>query len=700
MAFHAAEEILRSVGPGRILHIGASDSRLVQALLRRGADACAMSTGTSQWRGQAEHLTARIHHGDLASLPFPGGFDAVVVDGNLLLDAGDGSALLAAVRPLTRRALILWTAGRHGEILNLGERAQREYWDNAAIAAGFRRHPRELNMAAYLQRNDPLLPEFCYYEPLDDEALRLWPLEKILATRGLHMDMSREAGCRADAHLVRYSLAAEWVRPGDTVLDCACGLGYGSAILAASSRGNRFIAVDINEQAIRYARDNFAGRYPVEYHRGSADDLSFVADHCVDLVVSFETIEHLEDFSQFLAEASRVLKPDGRIIASVPNLWVDETGNDPNPYHFHAFDYNRFRSILEPHFLLEARYAQAAPGGFRLWDSPRELDRLELEVPGRDTEWLILVATQDPRKSAQLPYRHPEFDPQGDNAAGWLTDFAGHYDNPWLYRAMVQLGQRISAPAQLEQLCLDVMQESGPASADFGAALTVIGYQVLAREVTGQYLEVLSLINDYCALDSSNPHVIRWQVSAVFLGGRICMELGERDEALAWFRGVMDADVCAFSPLLATKSVAAAFWSGVIHLVDGDESAARACFRSGIEAARRALHEPDLNAIGNPEHPNTFGFAELAEVADMASQCSNALHWLPRYASSPGVFWQAVDVKRFGLAHWALDLTRENKALREQLQRMSRTAYSWDTADITPANHAQTQQRRASGAGN
>lgn len=697
MAFHAAEEILRTVGPGRILHIGCTDTRLIQALLRRGADAYAVSTGTALWRDNHAHLAHRVHHGKLSELAFSGNFDVVVVDGNLLLETTDSSALLSAIRPVTTRALILWTADRHTQIVSDAEKSQRKYWDNSAIAAGYRRHPRELDTAAYLRRNDPLIAEFCYYEPLDDHALQQWPLEKILQTRDLHMDMSREAGCRADAHLVRYTLAAEWVRPGDTVLDCACGLGYGSAILAARSRGGRFIAVDIEERAIHYARDNFAARYPVEYHQGSADDLSFLADQSVDFVVSFETIEHLEDFNRFLSEINRVLKPDGRIIASVPNLWVDETGNDPNPYHFHAFDYDRFRSTLEQHFLLEARYAQAAPGGFRLCDSPRELERLDLEVNGQDTEWIILVASQNPRKQATVPYRHPEFGPPGGNHAGHVTDFAGYYDNPWLYRALVQLGQRITEPALLTRLCLEVMQESAPASTDFGAALTVVGYQVLAREVTDQYLEVLALINDYCLLDSTNPHVIRWQISAAFLGGRICMELGERTEALAYFTGIMEADACAFSPLLATKTVAASFWSGIIHLVNGDEAQARCCLRAGIEAGRRALHAPDLNAIGNPDQPNTFGFAELAEVADMTSQCSNALCYLSRFAHSPGTFWQAVDVKRFGLAHWALDLTRENAGLRTQIHRLEQLSRAWpaETAWQTQASNQRATGTRA-----
>jgi SAM-dependent methyltransferase len=665
MAFHAAETILRLAGPGRILHVGATDTGLLGALLRRGADAWAATPPELHWQEERAPLTGRSFRGALEHLPFPTPFDTVVVDGNLLAGVADSGALLERLRPLVRNALVLWPAQRHADLIGSGTRSAREYWDNAAIGAGYRRHPQDLDCAGYLRRNNPLIPEFCLYEPLPDTALATWPLERILATRDLHMDMSRETGCRADAHLVRYALAAQWVRPGDTVLDCACGLGYGSAILAARSPGARFIAVDIEERAVAYARDNFAIRYPVEYRRGSADDLSFLADDSVDIVVSFETIEHVPDYDRFLDEARRVLKPDGRIIASVPNLWVDASGQDPNPYHFHAFDYARFRHIIEQRFLLEARYAQSAPGGFRLCDAPRLLERVDPAVHGMDCEWLILVGACDPRAAGTTPYRHPEF--ARDRDTGWLTDFGTHYDNPWLYRAMVQLGQRISAPEQLMALCLDVLQHSNPETADFGAALTVVGYQALAREYSDQYLEILGLLHCFCAVESANPHVLRWQISAAFLGGRLCLEMGERSEALAWFRAVRDADPCVFSPLLATKTVAAGFWSGIIHLSGGDTESARDCWVAAIEAARHALHAPDLNAIGTPSAPNTFGFAELAELADMASQCSNALRWLPRYTSSPGAFWQAVDTRRFGLASWALELSRENAALREQL---------------------------------
>jgi methylase of polypeptide subunit release factors len=67
------------------------------------------------------------------------------------------------------------------------------------------------------------------------------------------MDMLREPGRRADAHIARYVLAASLVRYGDVVLDAACGLGYGSAILASAAPSVRVIGVDNSEYAVNYA---------------------------------------------------------------------------------------------------------------------------------------------------------------------------------------------------------------------------------------------------------------------------------------------------------------------------------------------------------------------------------------------------------------------------------------------------------------
>ncbi|MGC5341134.1 class I SAM-dependent methyltransferase, partial [Escherichia coli] len=70
------------------------------------------------------------------------------------------------------------------------------------------------------------------------------------------------------------------------------------------------------------------------------------ADQSVDVFVSFETLEHVPDPERIISEVKRVLKPGGTFIGSVPNLWCDETGNDPSPFHFIVFDLPKLVSVV------------------------------------------------------------------------------------------------------------------------------------------------------------------------------------------------------------------------------------------------------------------------------------------------------------------------------------------------------------------
>jgi len=464
---------------------------------------------------------------------------------------------------------------------------------------------------------------------------------------------------------VRYALAAEWVRPGDAVLDCACGLGYGSALLSARSAGKTFTAVDIDETAISYARAHFADRYGVEYIQSPGEQLGSIPDQSIDIIVSFETIEHVPDYEQILLEFARVLKPDGRLVASVPNQWVDETGEDPNPYHFHAFDYKKISEAIGRHFVIEARYTQEAQGGFKLWDSPRDMQQLPFAADEPDTEWWVVVATANPFVETKTSYRHPQF--HNNKRLPAVVDFGRYYDNPWLYRVLVQMGERVRDQDVLREVSLAVLQQAQPQSADFGAALCVLGYQILMRQDRKNATELLNLTSDYLSAPAVQPHVLRWQISVSYLGALLSALLGKREETARYFDMVRKAQVDDFSPLLATKVIAAGFWRGVMHLVDNETEAARGCFQAGILCARNALHADDFAAVGDPEDPLAFGFQELAEVADMASQCANALHWLHKFHTAPGFFWQKIDTRRFGLATWLLHLERENDRLRAHL---------------------------------
>jgi 2-polyprenyl-3-methyl-5-hydroxy-6-metoxy-1,4-benzoquinol methylase len=401
-----AEEILVRVGPGRMLYCGCARPTLFAALRLHGCNVHGL-----EYCPDGPMQTAQMELiGHVASKMT---IDTIVVDHQFLAGSSDIVSLFVSLHAIRSRFLVVLPEVRALPVTVPDPSATtREDIEQAAIRAGYRHNPGSFEVADFERHNSAMQERPMCFEVISDEVLANWPLERLAAERDLHMDMTRECGPRSDAHLVRYALAAEWIRPGDTVLDCACGLGYGTAILAAHSMGSRFLGVDIDAGSIAYAQENFA-RYPVDYRLSSATKLDFIADRSIDMVASFETLEHLDDYPAFLAEVARILRPGGRVLVSVPNLWIDETGRDPNPHHLHVFDFERCRDALARHFQIEARYAQSAPGGTKLIDAERRLRRLLL--PGdesvSDTEWWIVVASNGPydgdARSIHPDHPHP-----------------------------------------------------------------------------------------------------------------------------------------------------------------------------------------------------------------------------------------------------------------------------------------------------
>ena len=107
-------------------------------------------------------------------------------------------------------------------------------------------------------------------------------------------------------HLARYRFASQ-LASGLDVLDAACGEGYGSAMLAEAVGAARVVGVDVDAQTVAHAQQ----AYGLDFRVQDVCDLA-LEDDCFDLVVSFETIEHVEDASRMLAEFRLVLRPAGR----------------------------------------------------------------------------------------------------------------------------------------------------------------------------------------------------------------------------------------------------------------------------------------------------------------------------------------------------------------------------------------------------
>lgn len=145
-------------------------------------------------------------------------------------------------------------------------------------------------------------------------------------------------------HEKRYRFALPYCA-GKRALDAACGVGYGSALLATEAA--EVVGLDLSEDAIAYARSRYA-RPNVEFR---VDDLQSpnLDDRSFDVVCSFETLEHLPDRDAFLGHVARVLRDDGVLVLSTPR--VDETTESPdNPHHFVEYSRRDFEALLRRYF--------------------------------------------------------------------------------------------------------------------------------------------------------------------------------------------------------------------------------------------------------------------------------------------------------------------------------------------------------------
>ena len=156
-------------------------------------------------------------------------------------------------------------------------------------------------------------------------------------------------------HLHRYALALDFIREA-SVLDIASGEGYGSALLAKCA--NLVVGVDIDRDSVSHAQTKYSHLANLSFLVGSCSAIP-LSDASVDVVTSFETIEHHDQHEEMMQEVKRVLKSDGLLIISSPNrlVYSDEPNYD-NPFHVKELYYEEFLDLLKRYFQQVHIYGQ------------------------------------------------------------------------------------------------------------------------------------------------------------------------------------------------------------------------------------------------------------------------------------------------------------------------------------------------------
>ncbi|MPT33962.1 MAG: class I SAM-dependent methyltransferase [Flavobacterium sp.] len=155
-------------------------------------------------------------------------------------------------------------------------------------------------------------------------------------------------------HLHRYAIAQQYVT-GKTVLDIASGEGYGTNLLSENAA---FVyGVDIDETTVAAATRKYH-KNNIRFQQGSTSSIP-LENQSVDVVVSFETIEHHDQHDEMMREIKRVLKPGGMVIISTPDkLYYSDQRNFKNEFHIKELYQQEFETLLSGYFAKQQLLAQ------------------------------------------------------------------------------------------------------------------------------------------------------------------------------------------------------------------------------------------------------------------------------------------------------------------------------------------------------
>ncbi|MEK7728302.1 MAG: class I SAM-dependent methyltransferase [candidate division KSB1 bacterium] len=207
-------------------------------------------------------------------------------------------------------------------------------------------------------------------------------------------------------HFSRYKFCAPLV-PNKLVLDAACGTGFGAHMLALA--GARHVdAIDISPEAVGIAQRHYT--HP-QISFNVCDIISFQASFGYDVVVSFETIEHISESEKYLRVVQNALKPGGVFLVSTPNRAVSNPKATrfeapKNPFHVTEWTLAEFGELLRGYFDVKEVYGQRS-----YYYKGTKIRTFESIVSSKRLRDLLHLPEADYEKPSQVRPLKPWYEP-------------------------------------------------------------------------------------------------------------------------------------------------------------------------------------------------------------------------------------------------------------------------------------------------
>ena len=205
-------------------------------------------------------------------------------------------------------------------------------------------------------------------------------------------------------HWHRYVFARSFVS-GKRVLDAACGEGYGTALLADVA--STVVGIDISDAAIAHARSRYGTRANLSFKRGDCTALD-APDASFDVIVSFETLEHVAAQEALIAGFARALAPGGILIVSSPDkkTYSDDRGFS-NEFHVRELYRDELMNLLRPQFPFVRLYGQKLLFQSAIWNLDGKSETADVATATSDARTTERGLRYDPLYFIALCSRRP-----------------------------------------------------------------------------------------------------------------------------------------------------------------------------------------------------------------------------------------------------------------------------------------------------
>ncbi|WP_418181138.1 methyltransferase domain-containing protein [Aliarcobacter lanthieri] len=184
-------------------------------------------------------------------------------------------------------------------------------------------------------------------------------------------------------HLNRYIFASKYIiKPNSVVTDGACGVGYGSYVLAQNPNTKIVQSLDISNDALTHAKEYFNNE-KIEYKIKNLEDESLEDLQKADYFISFETIEHLPTPEKYIEKISKAIKDNGAFIGSTPNEETMPFIQQNFLFHTRHFTQNDLIEILNKYGFTKIEFFQQKR------EEPSEIEKID------NGHYIIFVASKN-----------------------------------------------------------------------------------------------------------------------------------------------------------------------------------------------------------------------------------------------------------------------------------------------------------------